>query len=479
VTISAFEQWAARVPAPHRTSLPPVPADRLAAAVNLATAGTAQPYLLYEAGDTVTVALGAAAQLRLSAAGLRLETADRTWTVPLPDQPLAAVSEAVRALAELAGDEAARRLYGWALFELAHLLHGTAGNARIDGDLLHLIVPETEVLLSPGETVVTATDPRSAGYVRVLLDEPAPTARIDHSAPELTALVEHDADGYRGAVAEIVAQITEGRLGKAVPSRVVPLDDVPPVDLPATYLSARAANTPARSFLLDLGGWHAAGLSPETVLEARPDGRITTQPLAGTRALGPDAARNDVLRAELLADPKEVHEHAISVKLACTELERVCAPGSVAVEEFMTVRERGSVQHLASRVSGRLDGRADAWTALSVLFPAITATGVPKHEALTALLEHEGGPRGLYGGAVIAADTAGALDAALVLRTIFRRGGRTWLRAGAGVVLGSNPDREFAETCEKLHSLVPHLRLAQAPANAAVGADRGCPAGRG
>lgn len=457
--IAVFEEWAGQVPDAHRTILPPLPGDRFAAAVSLITASGDKPSLLYERDNALHAALGAAAEVRLSAVCLTLEARGRTWTAPLPAvRPLTSLAEAVRALSSVLGGGQARRLYGWALFELAHLLHETADGAPPEGCLLHLFLPETEVILTQDETVITATGPQRAEIVEHLLRASASPSSGDYAMPHVARPVGHDTTGYRAAVAEVLEDIAAGRLDKAVLSRTVGLDSAPSVDLPATYLAARAANTPARSFLLDLGGWRAAGLSPETILEADGDGRITTQPLAGTRALSRDAARNEALRADLIADPKEVHEHAISVRLACAELGRVCEPGSVVVEEFMAVRERGSVQHLASRVAGRLSAQAGPWDALAALFPAITVTGVPKREALAALREHEDGPRGLYAGAVIAADTAGRLDAALVLRTIFQQADRTWLRAGAGIVLGSTPDREFEETCEKLQSLVPHVR---------------------
>jgi anthranilate/para-aminobenzoate synthase component I len=54
---------------------------------------------------------------------------------------------------------------------------------------------------------------------------------------------------------------------------------------------------------------------------------------------------------------------------------------------------------------------------------------------------------------VLAVDAEGALDAALVLRTVFQRDGRSWLRAGAGIVEQSTPEREFEETREKLRSI--------------------------
>nr|WP_269857222.1 chorismate-binding protein [Streptomyces sp. RPT161] len=159
---------------------------------------------------------------------------------------------------------------------------------------------------------------------------------------------------YRKAVAATIADIKAGRLDKAVLPRPVILTGGP-VGLPATYLAGRRVNTPSvPSFWAWVAGWQAADSSPETVVEAEREGRVATQPLAGTRALGTDAAENERLRRELLADPKEVHEHAVSVRLACQEVTDVCRPGSVVVEEFMDAKERGSVQHLASRVSGLL-----------------------------------------------------------------------------------------------------------------------------
>ncbi|MGH3815232.1 MAG: chorismate-binding protein, partial [Pseudonocardiaceae bacterium] len=63
----------------------------------------------------------------------------------------------------------------------------------------------------------------------------------------------------------------------------------------------------------------------------------------------------------------------------------------------------------------------------------------------------------LYAGAVVAVTHEGALDAALVLRALYSTGGRAWLRAGAGIVSGSTPEREFEETCEKLASIAPYV----------------------
>jgi salicylate synthetase len=74
-----------------------------------------------------------------------------------------------------------------------------------------------------------------------------------------------------------------------------------------------------------------------------------------------------------------------------------------------------------------------------------------------AILRLDERPRELYSGAVVTFSAGGGMDAALALRAAYERGGRTWLRAGAGIIEASTPDREFEETCEKLTTLAPHL----------------------
>jgi salicylate synthetase len=263
-----------------------------------------------------------------------------------------------------------------------------------------------------------------------------------------------DGDAYRAKVAEAVAEIHEGRYQKVIVSRRL---DIPhPVDVIATYARGREANTPARSFLLDLGGFQATGFSPEVLATVDADGRVMTQPLAGTRAFGAGAETDARPRRVLGNEPNDVLEDAGSVRTSLEELHRVCDPGTVRVTDFMTVKERGSVQHLGSRAIGTLAPGRSPWDALDALFPGVTASGIPKPEAIEAITRLED-RRGMYSGAVVAASHAGALDAALVLRALYSEGGRAWLRAGAGIVSASTPDREYEETCEKLSSIAPYV----------------------
>lgn len=410
--------------------------------------------MIYERAGTWYCAAGPTVSLSVGADQVTARAGTLALSVGTDGQPMACVAEALEALP--ASDW---RVYGIALFELGHVLHGDASRAG-RAPLLQLIVPSVEAELRPGEARVRAAVPDSVPRMVAVLARAAaagPVAGASYSAERAAALVNNGVEAYGAAVTKVVNDIRAGRLDKAIISRVLPLPEADSLDLTASYLAGRRSNTPARSFLLNLGGWRAAGFSPETVIEIDADGRVSTQPLAGTRAFGADQAVNGRLRAELLSDPKEIHEHAISVRLACRELDSVCEEGSVVVSEFMTVRERGSVQHLASRVAGQLGSHCTPWAALGALFPAITATGVPKNAALEIISENEAAPRGLYSGAVFVACADGSLDAALVLRTVFQHDGRTWLQAGAGITGQSDPAREAEETCEKLRSVAPYL----------------------
>lgn len=400
----------------------------------LVRSGLFTPYVLYENGSEWALAGGALTSVRLSRA--RLGDLDRVGR-ELADAPVANW-----------------RAYGWATFELGASLAGTGPEP--EGTLLHLIVPADEVRTDGCHVLV-----RSVGQERLDLLTRLVRSGADSAAPEpgeRVALPLEDTGNYRSAVAAALVELHgDGPLEKVILSRRVPVPAS--VDLVATYVAGRRANTPARSFLLDLGGIQAAGFSPETVAEITPHGQVTTRPLAGTRARTGSATEDARLRAELLADPKEIHEHAISVKLALEDLAAVCDDTSVS--EYMTVLDRGSVQHLASTVTGRLRPGCGPWQAFAALFPAVTATGIPKTPAYPLIHALEGEPRGLYAGAILTCDADGSLDAALVLRSVYQQNGRTWLQAGAGIVRQSRPEREHEETCEKLRGVACHLVPAQ------------------
>jgi anthranilate synthase component 1/salicylate synthetase len=430
----------------HGSTLVPFSGSPSQAAARLAGRGPHEQYLVYERDNAWWYAGGARASLTVDRSHVTLEHAGRRTRTRWFGEPLETLHQTLSSLPF--GDW---RAYGWAAFELSYALAGdTTGMA--EDPLLHLVVPETEVCLSGDGAEIRCRRPEDEHAIRVLLDADPAGSEGAGREPLQVDLREQTEGAYHDSVAGAVEAIRRGDLQKVILSRTVPVETE--LDFPATYLAGRSANSPARSFLLHLGGVEAAGFSPETVVEVSPTGRVSTQPLAGTRALSGDRAEDAARRAELLTDPKEIYEHAISVQVAWDEMTALCRAGSLRAEEFMTVKERGSVQHIASRVTGELKAAGQGpWPALAAVFPAVTASGVPKDAAYRTIRRLESDPRGLYSGAVLTVGSDGFLDAALVLRTVFRQHGRTWLRAGAGIVGQSLPEREFEETCEKLRSI--------------------------
>jgi salicylate synthetase len=444
--------------------------DPLQTVARLTTDGAFAQHVLYERGGEYCLAGGVLAELRVSASRALMTIGEHTPALVVPPAPLEAIAHFTAAL-----PSAAWRIYGWAAFELSHVLAGV-DPADTQTDLLHLIVPRAEVRLLRDRVVLRAVDEPLLARLAALMAAraPAQTAQDPETAvsPTRVRISVEDTGNFRAAVTCAVMQIRAKALEKVILSRAVAVPE--PIDLVATYVAGRRANTPARSFLLRLGRMRAAGFSPETVVEVSPDGRVLAQPLAGTRARTACPDSDALLRADLLADPKEIYEHAVSVRAVWDELASLDGLADIHIEQYMAVRERGSVQHLASTLVGQLP-QGDAtgpWRAFATLFPSITATGIPKQAAYRVIRELEPRERGLYAGAVLICDQSGELDAALVLRSIYQDAERTWIQAGAGIVHQSNPEREHEETCEKLRSVSEHLI---SPALAPETAD-GCPA---
>ena len=339
----------------------------------------------------------------------------------------------------------------WAVDSIADCARRFMAHPQVKGRRVYGQVPREELIFEKGNVTVYAD---SADGCRRLCEWVKEAGTTTQNAP-LAVDTALNGEAYKQQVARAVAEIRRGEYVKVIVSRAIPLPSR--IDMPATLLYGRQANTPVRSFMFRQEGREALGFSPELVMSVMGN-KVVTEPLAGTRDRMGNPEHNKAKEAELLHDSKEVLEHILSVKEAIAELEAVCQPGSVVVEDLMSVRQRGSVQHLGSGVSGQLSENKDAWDAFTVLFPSITASGIPKNAALNAIMQIEKTPRELYSGAILLLDDT-RFDAALVLRSVFQDSQRCWIQAGAGIIAQSTPERELTETREKLASIAPYLMV--------------------
>ncbi|HUE33930.1 MAG TPA: salicylate synthase, partial [Mycobacterium sp.] len=386
-----------------------------------------EEYLLYEHGGQWVLASGVQAMVELDSDELRVVRDGVIQRQQWSGRPGPVVGEAVDRLL-LETDQ----VFGWIAFEFGVYRYGLQQRLSPRTPLARLFWPRTRIVVTPEAIHLFDAAASHRDAVLGLLGDGVPQVG-DAREVEVTA----DPSGYRDRVAVAVREIAAGSYHKVILSRCV---EVPfAVDFPSSYRLGRRHNTPVRSFLLRLGGIRAVGYSPELVAAVGQDGELVTEPLAGTRALGRGAARDRQARDDLESNSKEIAEHAISVRSSLREITDVAVPGTAVVTDFMTVRERGSVQHLGSTISARLDPSRDRMDALEALFPAVTASGIPKAAGVEAILRLDERPRGLYSGAVVMLSAGGGLDAALTLRAAYECDGKTWLRAGAGIIEESDP----------------------------------------
>ncbi|KAG4259007.1 isochorismate synthase/isochorismate-pyruvate lyase mbtI [Fusarium proliferatum] len=344
------------------------------------------------------------------------------------------------------------KIFGYVGYSYAAHARGIAYTPG-EWPLLSLMVPRYQVVIAPDKIIVQGEETEAFRHlVDVVTSAPMHTVQ---RAQSMTVDISQRSSQYTTAVEKALSKIEDGQVMKTIVSRAVSLPER--VDMLATLLVGRELNTPKRSFSFNHAGYQSTGFSPELIVSLE-QGKIITEPLAGTRAFPDDLAERARLRNELENDPKEIVEHIMSVKEAITELQRICPHESVVVEDLMSVRIRGKVQHLGSRVTGALGDGRDCWDALNVLFPSITASGIPKTDALEAIESLESGPRELYSGGVIMMEPSeGTFEASLVLRSVFQDRHRQWAQAGAGIISQSQPERELTETCEKLSTITPFL----------------------
>ena len=225
------------------------------------------------------------------------------------------------------------------------------------------------------------------------------------------------------------------------------------------YRALRMTSPAPYMFLLENGTVSVAGASPEKLVSVQ-DGVMETHPIAGTR---PVPAEGDLSRIadELRNDPKECAEHMMLVDLARNDLGRIAAPGSVQASELASIQRLARVMHLRSRVTATLPAGRDALDALRATLPAGTLSGAPKIRAMEIIDELESSRRGLFGGAVCYFDNRGNMDSCIAIRMAVLQDGVATVRAGAGVVLDSDPASEARETRHKAAGVLAALELAE------------------
>ena len=281
---------------------------------------------------------------------------------------------------------------------------------------------------------------------------PRPRANAASFASEMTK------GEFCAIVEKCKAAIAAGEVIQIVPSqKFTATTEASDLNL---YRALRVINPSPYNFFMRIGGKTLIGSSPEELVKL--SGRTaSTSPIAGTRPRGETALHDAELERELKGDPKEMAEHTMLVDLGRNDLGRVSEIGSVKVESFARVERYSHVMHLVSTVTGTLDAGEDGVSLLKSAFPAGTLSGAPKVRAMELIAEYEKSPRGIYGGAAGYFSLTGDMDFAIVIRTLVKEGAALTMRAGAGIVADSVPEREYEETVNKAKAVFEAVKFAE------------------
>ncbi|MBD7997799.1 isochorismate synthase [Oerskovia gallyi] len=284
----------------------------------------------------------------------------------------------------------------------------------------------------------------------------------EHGTPAtrpVPALLGRDDAVFRAAVGRAVARLEDGVAEKVVLARTLDVSAQGPLDRGAVRAAMRRANPDAYVFDVELPGdqGHLVGASPELLVSVR-DGVLHSHPLAGSAPRSADPAEDRATAQRLLTSEKDLREHAF-----VTDAIRDVLRGFVAHEDDLDVPATpelvatSHLWHLGTPVTARLEPGVSVLDVVYALHPTPAVCGHPQAAARELIGSLEPFDRGFYTGLVGWADQAGNGEWAIVLRCGVVRGADVRLFAGAGVVVGSTPEGEHAETAVKFSTLLSAL----------------------
>jgi anthranilate synthase component 1 len=387
----------------------------------------------------------------LAAARQVLEFAGRSDAVPAGGAP---------GLGPTSIEELAHAHFGYFAWDLVQTIAKVPGQGRILGPLARFLGDCTLVVFDNLEQTLSVVG-QTPDDVRHALSDLSRAPRLPSFArPDRTRIPKDvelgmSDEAYAAAVRRAKEYIVAGDAFQIVLGRTfsVPARGRDPF---AVYRALRVVNPSPYMYFLDLpdpagalgGRTQILGASPETCVRLE-NGVMTVRPIAGTRPRGKTEAEDLLLEKELTTDVKELAEHVMLIDLGRNDVGRVATIGTVELVRRMQVERYSHVMHLVSEVRGAVPAGMHPLEVLRAAFPAGTLSGAPKVRAMQIIHELEARPRGIYGGAIGYVAPSGDLDFAIAIRTAVCKDGRFEITAGAGIVEGSVPEREAAETWSK------------------------------
>jgi menaquinone-specific isochorismate synthase len=254
---------------------------------------------------------------------------------------------------------------------------------------------------------------------------------------------------WESRVAQAIAKIDKSEIDKVVLARDLIATTEAEIDV-RPILNKLSDNYPA-TWVFSVNG--LIGATPELLLRLS-RGMVTSRVLAGTIPKTGDDARDLALAGSLARSSKDLEEHEYAVRSVAEALEPFCSSTNVPDAPF--VLHLANVMHLATDVTGALLESAhhiDAFALLKSLHPSAAVCGTPRNIAFDVIDEIEGMNRGRYAGPVGWIDARGDGELGIALRSGQVTENEIRIFAGCGIVAGSDPVVELAESSAKFSAM--------------------------
>jgi len=285
----------------------------------------------------------------------------------------------------------------------------------------------------------------------------APAVATRQATDRISFRLRHNHDAYVARIERCLEEITAGETYEVCLTNEISANvDVEPLDL---YRVLRHRNPAPYSAFLKFRGFSICCSSPERFLRIDRDANAETKPIKGTAKRSPDPAQDRALAEELQLDEKSRSENLMIVDLMRNDLGRVCELGSVHVPSLMHIESYKTVHQLVSVIRGRIRQDETQIGCIISCFPGGSMTGAPKIRTLELIDQLEGGPRGVYSGAIGFLSLSGEVDLNIVIRTIVCEPGRVSIGCGGAIVALSDAEDEFNEII--LKATAPMAAIAQ------------------
>jgi anthranilate synthase component I len=422
--------------------------------------------------------LGVSAKSHIKVYGdtVEIKTADQAERIPHHGDPLKVLNGFMDRYSPAQVSELPRfwgGIVGYLSYEMVSFFEAIPHEYDAAKPLAHFILPDELIIfdnvrhtlycvvtafISDGVTPSDTYDRARARIEELLhiIASPVPAGPKKGLAQKPVLRVSPQASPYQEMVKQTKQHIFKGDIIQAVISQPFVYESAP--DPWLLYRAQRYINPSPYLYFMKLDDITLVGSSPETMVRLE-NGIATLRPIAGTRPRGQTEKEDRALADELLKDEKERAEHLMLVDLGRNDLGRVAETGTVQVTDLMIIERYSHVMHMVSNICCDLKADLNAWDLLKSSFPAGTLTGAPKVRAMELISAFETEPRGPYGGAVGYISFSGNMDLAITIRTACIEKDRLTVRAGAGIVADSDPDKEYDETVNKAMAIQKALEL--------------------